>query len=162
MATLDLIFATVLVASMLLGAWRGLVYEVLSLVGWIAAFFIAKWLAVEVAQYLPLGETTEVWRFAAGFLLVFVATVMLAGLLATIFKKLLATVGLRPVDRALGAIFGACRGGLLLLLLTMLVGLTSMKDSQAWQESTAVGVAQALLKGIGPVLPIELGRLLPV
>ena len=33
MAALDWIFAAVLLASMLVGAWRGLVFEVLSLVG---------------------------------------------------------------------------------------------------------------------------------
>ena len=40
MTTLDWIFVAVLLGSMLLGAWRGLVYEVLSLLGWIVAFAV--------------------------------------------------------------------------------------------------------------------------
>ena len=35
MAALDWIFVALLLASMLIGAWRGLVYEVLSLAGWV-------------------------------------------------------------------------------------------------------------------------------
>ena len=161
MATLDWIFAAVMLASMLLGAWRGLVYEVLSLLGWLAAFVLARWLAADVANYLPMSGTSDVLRYAVGFLLVFVATVMLSGLLATVLKKLLATVGLRPVDRALGAIFGASRGVLLLLLATLLGGMTPLKDSQAWTDSQGVGMAETVLKGIRPVLPSELDRYLP-
>lgn len=162
MSTLDWIFAVVMLASMLLGAWRGLVYEVLSLLGWLAAFFLARCFAPDVAQFLPMSGASEVLRYAAGFLLVFVATVMLSSLLATVLKKLLATVGLRPVDRALGAVFGASRGVLLLLMATMLAGMTPLKDSQAWSESQGIGMAEQMLKGIKPVLPPELDRFLPV
>ena len=42
MASTDWILVAVLAASMLLGAWRGLVYEVLSVTGWIAAFLLAQ------------------------------------------------------------------------------------------------------------------------
>ena len=45
MATLDWVFLGVLAISLLLGALRGLVYEVLSVLGWIAAFLLAQWLA---------------------------------------------------------------------------------------------------------------------
>jgi membrane protein required for colicin V production len=44
-AVLDWVFIAVLVASLMLGAWRGLVYEVLSVMSWIAAFVLAQWLA---------------------------------------------------------------------------------------------------------------------
>ena len=42
MSSTDWILLTVLAASMLVGAWRGLVYEVLSVMGWIAAFLLAQ------------------------------------------------------------------------------------------------------------------------
>jgi membrane protein required for colicin V production len=34
----DWVLLTVLALSLLLGAWRGLVFEVLSVLGWVAAF----------------------------------------------------------------------------------------------------------------------------
>lgn len=162
MPVLDWIFVGVLLASMLLGAWRGLVFEVLSLVSWMAAFVLAQWLAGDVAQRLPMSGASDVVRYAAGFVLVFVAAVMLGSLLATLVKSLMSAVGLRPVDRVLGAVFGAMRGVLLLLLATVLVGMTPMKASNTWQESVGVGVAAAVLKGLKPVLPADLEKFLPV
>lgn len=162
MPVLDWIFVGVLLVSMLLGAWRGLVFEVLSLVSWVAAFVLAQWLAGDVAQRLPMSGASDVVRYAAGFVLVFVAAVMLGSLLATLVKSLMSAVGLRPVDRVLGAVFGVMRGVLLLLLATVLVGMTPMKASNTWQESVGVGVAAAVLKGLKPVLPADLEKFLPV
>jgi membrane protein required for colicin V production len=161
MPALDWIFAAVLLLSMLMGAWRGLVYEVLSLINWIAAFAVAQWLALDVALRLPMSGASDMVRYAAGFVLVFIASVMLGGLIAAVVRKLIATVGLRPVDRVLGAVFGLTRGLLLLLLGTALVNMTPLKDSSAWQESVGARAALVVLKGLKPVLPRDLDRFLP-
>ncbi len=161
MHTLDWIFSAVLLMSLVLGAWRGLVFEVLSLVSWVAAFALAQWLAADVAQRLPMSGASDLVRYAVGFVLVFVATMMLGGLLATLLKKLLATVGLRPVDRVLGAIFGLIRGVLLLLMATVLAAMTPFKTSTAWQESVGVNLAMVVIKGLKPVLPPALDKFLP-
>ena len=161
MPVLDWVFAAVLLMSVLLGAWRGLVFEVLSLLSWIAAFVLAQWLAMDVAQYLPMSGASEMVRYGAGFLLVFIATVMLGGLLAALLKKLMTSVGLRPVDRVLGATFGAVRGVLLLLLATVLAAMTPFKSSPAWQESRGVAMSLTVLHTLQPSLPRDLVKYLP-
>jgi membrane protein required for colicin V production len=161
MPALDWIFAAVLLMSMLIGAWRGLIYEVLSLISWLAAFVLAKWLAQDVAHYLPMSGASEMMRYGAGFVLVFIATVMLGSLIATLVKKLMTTVGLRPVDRVLGASFGLIRGGLLLLLATVLVAMTPFKSTATWQESVGVRLTLTVIKGIKPALPRDLDKFLP-
>jgi membrane protein required for colicin V production len=161
MPVLDWIFAAVLLGSLLLGAWRGLVYEVLSLLSWFAAFVAAQWLALDAAQYLPMGGASDTMRYAAGFVLVFLIVVVLGSLVAVVVKKLTTAVGLRPVDRALGAVFGSLRGLLLLLTGTVLLGMTPMKSSAAWQESVGVEAAGAVLKGLKPVLPRDIEKFLP-
>ncbi len=161
MPALDWIFGAVLLASMLLGAWRGLVYEVLSLISWVAAFVLAQWLALDAAQYLPMSGSSDMLRYAAGFVLVFVATVLFGSLVAVVVKKLTSAVGLRPVDRALGAVFGSIRGVLLLLVITVVVGMTPLKSSAAWQESVGASTASGLLKNLRPVLPSDLEKFLP-
>jgi membrane protein required for colicin V production len=160
--TLDWIFAGVLLLSLVVGAWRGLVFEVMSLVSWAAAFALAQWLAADVAQRLPMGVAGDMVRYAAGFVVVFVAVLILGGLLAALTKKLLTSVGLRPVDRVLGAAFGLVRGMLLLLLATVLAAMTPFKSSAAWQESTGVSLSLAVIKGIRPALPRDLDKFLPV
>jgi membrane protein required for colicin V production len=78
-----------------------------------------------------------------------------------VVKKLTMAVGLRPVDRALGAVFGSVRGVLLLLVATVLVDMTPMKSDPAWQASVGAEVAVAVLRGLKPALPSELNKFLP-
>jgi membrane protein required for colicin V production len=161
MATLDWVFLAVLLASLALGAWRGLVYEVLSVLGWIAAFVLAQWLAPDAAALLPIGHWGDAVRYAAGFALVFIAAAFAAGLLAWLVKKLIEAVGLRPVDRTLGAAFGLVRGVVLLLAAAVVIQLTPLRSGQWWTESTGAGVSTTVLRGLKPVLPERFGRYLP-
>ena len=161
MAALDWIFALVLLLSMVLGAWRGLVYEVLSLINWVVAFVLARMLALDAADLLPMSGASAAMRYAAGFLLVFVLVLVAGGLLTVLIKKLTAAVGLSPIDRTLGAVFGAARGVLLILLSTVVVHLTPMKDSTTWQASVGARLAEVTLKGLKPTLPRDLEKFLP-
>jgi len=161
MPTLDWIFVAVLGISLVVGVWRGLVYEILSVLNWIAAFVLAQWFAPAAAQWLPLTGATEVVRYAAGFVLVFVVSLFAGGLLAFLIRKLVAAVGLRPVDRVLGAAFGLVRGVVILLVLTVVVGMTPMVKAAWWQESSGAHVSTGVLQGMKPVLPEEFGKYLP-
>lgn len=161
MAALDWIFVALLVASMLIGAWRGLVFEVLSLLGWVVAFFVAQWFAQDVAAWLPMGESAGALRYAAGFVIVFIAAVFAFGFLTSLAKKLIEAIGLRPVDRALGAIFGVLRGLVLLLAVAVVAGLTPMGQAPWWQESQAAPVLAEALEVLKPALPEEFSRHLP-
>lgn len=161
MVLLDWIFAGVLAVSLLLGAWRGLVYEVLSLANWVAAFVLAQWLAPAVAQKLPMAGATEVVRYAAGFVLVFMVAVFAGSLLTWLISKLFQLAGLRPTDRALGAVFGLMRGVVLLMALVVLVAMTPFRTQPWWTQSQVAPWITAAVKGLKPVLPQEFGRYLP-
>lgn len=161
MAVLDWVLLGVLLASLLLGAWRGLVFEVLSLISWVAAFILAQWFAPDVAQKLPMSGAGEAVRYAAGFILIFIAAVFAGSLLAVVVKKLISAAGLAPADRMLGTAFGGVRGVVVLLAVTVVIAMTPLKASGWWQESIGAGVLSAALKGLKPVLPQEFGRYLP-
>jgi len=156
----DWILLGVLVFSMLLGAWRGLVYEVLSVLGWVVSFFVAQWFAPDLATRLPVQSASDPVRYAAAFVLIFIATVFAAGLLAFIFKKLVAAIGLAPVDRLLGAAFGVLRGMILLLAATVVIDMTALKTSSWWQESKGAPLLSATLQALKPVLPEKFAKYL--
>jgi len=161
MATLDWIFLAVLGASFLLGVWRGLVYEVLSVMSWIAAFVVAQWLAPDAAALLPVQRAPEAGRYAVGFVVVFIAVVFAGALLAWITKKLVQSVGLRPVDRTLGAAFGLVRGAVLVLAVAVVVNMSPARRAQWWTESKGAEVSMAVLKSLKPSLPERFGQYLP-
>ena len=161
MSSTDWILSAILAASMLLGVWRGLVYEVLSVIGWIAAFVLAQWFAPTVAAQLPMESSGDTLRYAAAFVLVFVASVFAAGLISALMKKVISAVGLRPVDRMLGAIFGLFRGVILLLAVSVVVHMTALQESEWWLESKGAPMLMTLLKGLRPMLPEKFGAFLP-
>lgn len=157
---LDWILAGVLFFSLLLGAWRGLVYEALSVLGWAASFYTAQWFAPQVALLLPWPSATEPVRYAAAFVLVFIAALFAAGLLASLLKRLVDAIGLRPVDRTLGAAFGALRGLIMLLAATVVMDMTALKSSAWWQESAGAQTLTATLGSLRPLLPEQFARYL--
>jgi membrane protein required for colicin V production len=161
MSALDWIFLTVLLGSLALGAWRGFVHEVLSVVNWLLAFCVAHWLGADAGQYLPLGAASEVVRFAVGFVLVFVLVAMVGGLLVWGVTRLVESSGLKRVDRALGAGFGVLRGVILLLAVTVVMAMTPLKTSTWWRNSTGAGISMSALKWLKPILPEGLGKYLP-
>jgi membrane protein required for colicin V production len=151
----------VLLVSLLVGAWRGLVVEVVSLVAWVAAFILAQWFAPDAAALLPMGTASEVVRYAAGFVLVFVATLFAGALVGFLISKLLSAVGLGAINRLLGALFGVLRGVVLILAAAVVIGMTPWKSSSSWQESVGARWATAALGILKPVLPQEFGKYLP-
>lgn len=158
MQTLDWFCLGVLLLSLLVGMWRGLVYEVLSLLNWVVAFVLAQWLAPDVGARLPMGNASEAVRYVAAFVVVLVAALFALGLVVTLVKKLIAAVGLRPVDRVLGGVFGALRGVVLLLALTAVVGMLPVKTWPAWRDATSAQWLMITLRALSPLLPDEFGR----
>ena len=143
-------------------AWIAVaLFEVVLLAGWVAAFLCAQWLADDLGRWLPFGEPDASWRYAAGFVLVFVAVAFSIGLVAALTRKLVAAIGLRPVDRVLGGVFGAARGAVALLAAAVVVHLLALSDSAWWHESRSAIVLDAALQGLKPALPEKLASYLP-
>lgn len=151
----------VLGISVLLGAWRGLVFELLSVLSWIVAFVLAQWFAHDTAARMPLAGASEPIRHAAGFVLVFVMAVLAGGLVAALLKRFVGAIGLRPADRMLGALFGAVRGVLLLLVLAIAMAMTPLGSASDWRESQGARGLDVLIRGLKPALPSEVAQYLP-
>jgi membrane protein required for colicin V production len=128
---------------------------------WLAAFVLAQWFAPDVAAKLPMAGTGQSLRYAAGFVLVFVGTAFVASLITQLIKKLVAAVGLRPVDRTLGAIFGLLRGAILLLAIAVVMNMTALRSQADWQASRGATMLTELLVKLKPLLPQEFSKYLP-
>jgi membrane protein required for colicin V production len=161
LTAVDWILLAVLGLSMLLGLWRGLVQEVLSLAGWVAAFFVAQIYAPQAAAWLPMEGSSQMLRYAAGFVTVFIAVLIATVLVSWVVKKLVSAVGLGPLDRLLGSMFGLLRGMVVLLAVTVVVGMTPMRESDAWQHAQGAQWLQQFLHVLKPVLPADFGKYLP-
>ncbi len=159
-ATLDAVLLVAVLLSMCLGAWRGLVYEVLSVLGWIAAFIAAQLYAAQVGdRIMPLGLATSL-RYAGGFALTFVTVAFAGGFVAWLAKKLISSVGLSPVDRLLGAAFGGVRGLLIVLAITFVMRMTGGDQHSVWRASVSGPALSSLAMALKPLLPDALARVM--
>ncbi|MBX3608174.1 MAG: CvpA family protein [Piscinibacter sp.] len=158
----DLVLAAVLLISVVIGLWRGVVFEVLSLLGWVAAWFAAQWFAPQVAQWLPVGAPGSALNLGAAFALTFIGALIAWTLAARLIRLLLHATPLSLVDRLLGAVFGVLRGVVLLLALAVVVGLTPWAKSSSWQQARGAAWLTAALHGLTPLLPPQVARHLPV
>jgi membrane protein required for colicin V production len=145
MTVFDLAVVVVVGLSMFLGWWRGLVYESVSLLSWVAAYFVARLFALDIVDDVPASVGTEPARMAVAFAILFGLTLVAGGVLAWGMNKLVDSAGLARLDGSLGAAFGLLRGGFLVIVLVMLCGMTSLPGTSAWRDaltsSTLEGVA---------------------
>ena len=161
LTAVDWILLAVLALSFLLGLWRGIVQEVLSLAGWVAAFYVSQMYAPLAAAWLPMEGSSQMLRYAAGFVVVFVAVLVATVLVSFVVKKLISAVGLGPLDRLLGSVFGLMRGVVILLAVTVLVGMTPMRETEGWRQAQGARWLQQVLHVLKPVLPADFGKYLP-
>jgi len=160
LAWVDWVLLAVLAASVIVGLFRGVVFEVLSLAGWVVAWFAAQWAAPWIAPKLPLAAGSAL-ALGAAFALGFIGALIVWGLLARLVRLLLHATPLSLPDRMLGAGFGALRGLVLLLALTMVVTTSPAAQSQAWRASQGASWLDTVLRSLLPLLPAQARDLLP-
>lgn len=161
LAAVDWVLLAVLAASVLVGLVRGFVFECLSLAGWVVAWWAAQWAAPQIAPHLPVGAPGSAVNLGAAFGAGFVAALLVWALLARLVRLLIRATPLSVPDRLLGAVFGALRGGVLLLAVATVVGLTPAAQSQAWREARGAAWLQQALGLLKPLLPEAAARHLP-
>jgi membrane protein required for colicin V production len=149
----DYAVIAIILLSALMGWWRGFVYEVLSLLGWIAAGLVAKWFASSASTYMPNALGAESAKTAAAFVVLFVVTLIVGGIVAWTLSKLVKWVGLGWLDSLLGTVFGALRGVLLVLVLVVLAGMTRLPHEAFWRSAWSSKPLESMAMAIHAWLP---------
>jgi membrane protein required for colicin V production len=158
---IDLVLALGLGLSVLVGAWRGLITEVLALMGWAVAYVAAQWAGPEAATHVPVGAPGTRINLLAGMVLVFVAAWLAWAALSWGVSLLLKASGLAGTDRLFGAGFGLLRGLLVALVVVTLVQMTPLAELQAWRESRGVGWLRQAIQAQRPLMPPAVQLYLP-
>lgn len=153
MTSFDYVVLLIIGISIVVSMMRGAVREVLAIVGWLAAIYVAKTYAMQLLPLLPADIPTEPLKILAAHVIVFFGVLVVASLLTIALSSLIKKIGLNWVNRFLGAFFGFTRGLMIVCVLVFLAGLTSFPKDARWTNAMFSPPLEALVKSALPLLP---------
>jgi membrane protein required for colicin V production len=158
MTVFDLIVIAIVVVSVGISIWRGMVREVLALASWIGAFWIAKELAGFTATWLPDSLANPGLRLMIGFIVVMLTSLLVFSVTGMLIVHLVKVAGLTASDRMLGAAFGLLRGLLIAVTVVLLGGMTSAPREPYWRDALLSAPLEAAALWVKPWLPGDVAR----
>ena len=151
----DYAILTIIGISALLSLFRGYVKEMLSLVAWAAAFWVAFAFSDQGARMLAEYIATPSVRMVVAFAVLFVATLIVGGMVNYLMGQLVEKTGLSSTDRMMGLVFGIVRGVAVVAIIVLLAGLTPVPHDPWWQQSQLIHHFQELALWMRAYLPPE-------
>lgn len=160
MTIFDYIVITIISFSALLSVTRGLVFEIVSLLAWVIAFFVASRYSIDVAPLLSDWIVDESVRMLIAFSVTFFATIIVTMLVSKLLSLLVKGIGLGLIDRMLGALFGIVRGVVMILFLVIAAGFTPLPQQPFWQEAVLSEPLEIIAADVVPWLPEKFKELI--
>jgi len=158
MTSFDYAVLTIIGLSVIFSVMRGMVKEVLAIIGWVAAFYVARTYTDQLLPMMPADIPTESLRVLAAFLVLFLATLLLASLLGIALSAIIKKIGLGWLNRLLGAMFGVVRGLVIVCILVFLAGLTELPKDARWRNAMFSAPIEALVVSLLPWVPESIAK----
>ena len=130
----DFVIGSLVLLSSLYGLYRGLIRELISLIAWITAFFVAIFFSPGLAIMLDPEWAGETLRLIFSFSAIFVGVLIFSSIIQFVMSKFVSLIGLGGLDRFLGFVFGLLRG--LIISMTVLVLFREFLPLDDWFENS--------------------------
>lgn len=137
MVIVDYILLGAFVVSVGIGFFRGFFREALSLVSWGIALWVA-WRFSGVLDPLLASVSSPALKLWLGRVVMFVGVLLAGELVSKLVVMLVHKSGLSGPDRALGMVFGAARGVLVIGALVIVFQALEMDRESWWEDSLIV------------------------
>jgi len=106
----DWAIVAIMLISVVVSFFRGFFREVLSLVIWVLAFFLALKFSKPLSEHLTHFVNSPMIRYAVAFLLIALGVLLVGMIVSMGIKMVIDKTGLGIFDRLLGIVFGVARG----------------------------------------------------
>jgi membrane protein required for colicin V production len=158
MTIFDYIVLIIIGLSVILSVMRGMIREVLAIVGLVAAFYVGVTYTNQLVPMMPVDIPNDALRVLAAFLVLFLGTLLLATLLGIALSAIFKKAGLGWLNRFLGALFGVARGLLIVCVIVFLAGLTDMPKDARWRNAMFSAPIEALVLSLLPWVPESIAK----
>lgn len=154
----DFVILGILGISILISLWRGFTREAFSLAGWVVAVWVALMFSDKLEPLLRSHIGTPSLRLIVAFAILFLLTLLVAAFVGHLMVELVKKTGLSGTDRIIGVLFGLARGIVLVTVLVLLAGFTSLPRDPWWKQSMLLHYFQDLAIWTRGWLPPEISR----
>jgi membrane protein required for colicin V production len=145
MIWVDFVIIGLVFIYLVIGLIRGFGKEAFSLVFWVLAVWVGLNFSREFSRFLEPAISYPLARIAVSFACLLVITLILGALISFLLgEESVNNNGVTVSDRFLGMIFGFVRGLVVVAVMTMLAGLTSLPEDSWWKESQFIPPFQSL------------------
>ncbi|MDH5180640.1 MAG: CvpA family protein [Gammaproteobacteria bacterium] len=158
MIWVDFIIIGIIILSAIVSSIRGFVREALSLAGWVVAFWVALTFSGGLSLLFERSITDPVLRLIASFLLLFVATLIVASIVSYFSIQLVERSGMTRADRSIGVVFGVLRGILIVTAMVMFSGLTPFPQTPSWDNSFLLYYFEGLAVWLRDLMPADVAK----
>lgn len=158
MVAADLIVLGIIFISVVISLMRGFVKEALSLTGWLASLWIAMTFSSGMAELFGTSIKDPTLRLLAAFVCLLIVSLMVAAMINFFATQFVQKAGLTGVDRTIGGVFGLLRGILLVTIVVMLLGLTTLPKEKWWDESFFMFRFEVIATWLKDLLPADIAR----
>ena len=158
MVLADLIVLGIIVISVVISLMRGFVKEALSLTSWLVSLWVAMTFSSGMAELFGSSIEDPTLRLLAAFVCLFILSLVVGAIVNFFATQLVQRVGLTGVDRTIGSVFGFLRGILLVTIIVMLLGLTTLPKEKWWDESFFMFRFEAIATWLKDLLPSDIAR----
>jgi len=124
----------VILISVVQAAAEGFFHAAFSMAGLVLAYLLAAWQYPRLAAWFSPNLKSPWLGEIAGFLIIFLSVLILAGIAGKIARWAVKEAGLNMVDRVLGGALGLLRGGLMVSV--VLMGMTAFTPTSKWLEGS--------------------------
>jgi membrane protein required for colicin V production len=138
----DYAIIALLIASCVVGLVRGLLREVISLITWVAALWLAWEFADVLAPHLGGALSEAAVRPWAARTIIFVLVLLVGAGVGAIVAHFVRLSIFNSLDRLLGLVFGLLRGAVVLGVLAMLCHAVRLNEETWYRGSTLVPYAE--------------------
>lgn len=153
MTLFDLLALGFISISAIVSMMRGMVAEVVSMIGWLLALVVAKVMAVPFAQSVLTGIQPAPLAVVVAFVLLFVVVWVVLYFVRSLLSGMVSAMGLGGVNRVLGGVLGAIKGVVLVTLAVLVCAFTDLPKTPQWQQAQTAFVFEALAQLTVPYLP---------
>jgi len=150
MEAYDLFMLGVLALCTLLGAWKGMAWQVATLASLVVSALVASRCSGPLA---PLFSVQAPWNRCLAMLVLYLVTSLVIWLLFRLVAKFIDRVRLNEFDRQVGALFGLAKGVLWCLVITFFTVTLSENARQRVLRSRSGYYAARLIHSAKPALP---------